>query len=339
MMKTKRIVLLSVFGLICCCLAMPGGVYAKSRVISAATLRNQNKPVDKGNITKKISVNFRNKDIRKIFKKLEPFCGNKYVLDQKIQGNVSLKVKRTSCENIVEILMAENKLKAANEGDYIRVFPVTEIEPEIKKQPEIKKKPVTHSTNEGEINPAHVKTQKKRGTSAFHNKFYIGFSGAYSLQFLDDQQTKDKFTGDVNVSFDNSFGFQFKGGYMFNSYLSSEAVVNFLFPYEASLDNGNDDLSVINFSINGKGSYPISPMFKPYGVAGVGYLNAYEDISYNGETFQTNDWGVSLRLGTGVDMAVTPDVSIGFETIYCTGLGNVDHISYLTLSLGLTYTF
>ena len=169
--------------------------------------------------------------------------------------------------------------------------------------------------------------------------FYAGVSGLYALESIDTDQTETKFSVPTAIDFDSSWGVQIRAGLVFNKLISVEAVVENIVPFESDLDEGEAKIYVTNFSINGKISVPSFDTFVPYVIGGVGYLHSFEDISYGDETSKTRDWGMSARGGFGIDYFLKESLALNFESAYTTGFGDVDHVKYTTISLGMTFYF
>lgn len=175
---------------------------------------------------------------------------------------------------------------------------------------------------------------------AADKNYYIGISGVlYAFENIDEQQTKDKFSGPIEVDFDNSWGARVKGGYIVNKYFTSEVSFEYIAPFEARIGADKDELDVMNFTLNGKFTCPAYKKFIPYAVVGAGIMNADEDITYNGDTSKTSDWGVSFRAGLGLDYYISYDFSLELEGAYAIGLGCVDHVRYTTITFGIAYHF
>ena len=169
--------------------------------------------------------------------------------------------------------------------------------------------------------------------------YYMGISGLYAIENLDEQQTKDKFSGPIEIDFDDSWGVRVKGGWILNKYFTSEALFEYIAPFEAKTGGNKDELDAMSFTLNGKFTCPAHETFVPYAVVGIGVMNAYEDIVYDGATSKTSDWGVSLRAGLGVDYYINEDFSLELEGAYAAGLGCVDHVRYSTIAFGIAYHF
>ncbi len=169
--------------------------------------------------------------------------------------------------------------------------------------------------------------------------FYIGVSGLYAMESMDTDQTEEKFSGPVVIDFDSSWGVQVKGGLVLNKLISVEAVVENIAPFQADLDAGEAKIYVTQFSINGKITCPAFDTFVPYLIGGIGYLNGFEDINYAGETSKTSNWGLSARGGAGLDCFLSDTMALNLESTYTTGFGDVDYITYTTVSLGVSFYF
>ncbi|MFC1858344.1 porin family protein [Thermodesulfobacteriota bacterium] len=171
------------------------------------------------------------------------------------------------------------------------------------------------------------------------NKWYIGVYGFYAGENLDTDQTQAKFSGPIEIDFDNSWGFQGRLGYIINDYITVEAMGEYVFPFEASTDPNKDEMEVRNLFANAKITCPVYEKFKPYALLALGLVNAHEDIEYNGRTSETSDWGAGFRAGLGFDYYFTEKWSLGLEGAYVLGTGSVEHIKYTTLALGVGYHF
>jgi len=171
---------------------------------------------------------------------------------------------------------------------------------------------------------------------AADKNYYIGISELYAIENLDEQHTKDKFSGPIEIDFDNSWGVRVRGGYIVTKYFTSEALFEYL---EAKTGTNINKFDVMNFTLNGKFTCPEYEAAIPYAVVGVGIMNAYEDIAFNGATSKTSDWGASFRAGLGIDYYASEEVSLQLEGAYTAGLGCVNHVRYTTIAFGIAYHF
>lgn len=170
-------------------------------------------------------------------------------------------------------------------------------------------------------------------------KYYLGFYALYAMENLDEGNTEDKFIGDVDVNFDDTWGIQLRGGYMFNEFLSGELMFEYISPFEANISNGYEsDLDVINITANAKAMWGVTDSLVPYVLVGAGFMNAYEEIT-GPRNYEETEWGLGARIGAGLDWFIDPSFSVTFETAYVLGLGNVDHVRYTNFTLGAAYHF
>jgi hypothetical protein len=169
--------------------------------------------------------------------------------------------------------------------------------------------------------------------------YYGALYGLYAVENLDDDETKDKFSGPIDVDFDNSWGFQARVGYIYNEYFSLEGMYEYVAPFEANDGSLDDKLDVMNYTVNGKFTCPAYDAFVPYVIVGLGAMNAYEDIDFMGDNSKESDWGFGARVGLGFDYYFQREWSAGFEGTYVFGTGDVDHVRYMTLGLGVAYHF
>ena len=176
--------------------------------------------------------------------------------------------------------------------------------------------------------------------SAYQTKYYAGFSFLYALENLDEQQTRDKFTGPLSFDgFDDSWGVQLKAGYVVNKLLCVEAMYEFVDAFEIDSNGVSDELDVMNVMVNAKLTCPAFDTWVPYVTGGLGVMSANEEIRYAGVENDTRENGLSARGGAGVDYYMTDEFSIGLEGAYVTGFGNVDHVRFTELLLGVSYHF
>lgn len=168
---------------------------------------------------------------------------------------------------------------------------------------------------------------------------YVGVSGAVTLQSLDEDQTKDKFTIPPAINFDDSWGIQVRAGHVYSKKLTAEALFEYTAPFEALTGSDSDDLDVFALTVNAKLSAPNYEKFTPYAIAGLGVMNAHEDIKYQGASSETTDWGACVRIGAGIDYSLPNNLAINFEAAYNSGMGDIDHVAYTSIALGLVQSF
>ena len=171
------------------------------------------------------------------------------------------------------------------------------------------------------------------------NPFYFGFTLMHSLENLDSANTEKKYEVPVDIDFDNSFGFQFRAGLIFNEFFSAEAMFEYIFPFEDDGENQSSEIDVINIGINGKAKYQTPSAFQPYFLVGLGLVNSKEETKYKAFSTSQTNWGFSTKLGIGLDIFITPKLFTGLGLSHTFGIGNVDYVKYTNLSLGINYRF
>ena len=175
--------------------------------------------------------------------------------------------------------------------------------------------------------------------------FYVELNGMYAFEDIDLGETEGKFTAPlpVDLDFKDSSGFQFAVGRALGDSLSVKVMFEYVQSFETLKDldfQTWDKLDVLHLSVNAKLSYPAWQRVRPYLIAGFGGISAHERILYlRSETSTTRNLGISLRGGAGVDVFITDSVSIGLEGAYTSGIGDVDHVKYKTVSVGIGYHF
>ncbi len=174
---------------------------------------------------------------------------------------------------------------------------------------------------------------------AQENSFYMGFHGGYASENLDTQALGEKFATPVNLSFDNSWGIQLRGGTVINEYLSAEVMAEYISPFEDGQGDKNVEVEVINVGVNCKAGWPISRHFRPYVTVGAGLMNSREEIRCRDQICKNDEWGMSLRAGIGAEMFISPAVSVSAEGAHLLGLGNTEDMRYTLISLGVNYYF
>jgi outer membrane protein W len=257
-----------------------------------------------------ISLDYKDVNIRDILAILGAISGKKFIIDHDVKGKVTLKCDNIPWDKALRKITKIARLKA------------------------VEKKGVIYISSSYQIK------MKTKLSSLSLESFYISLNSIYAISNLDEKQTQDKFSGDIDIDFDNSMGFQLRGGYILNKRFSVEAILETIMAFNSKLGEGNeDDIRVLALTINGKGFLPLEGKYKPYAMIGVGAMHAYEDISFDGESSKTGDLGFAIRCGLGLDIIITPNLSLGMEVGSVLGSGSVDHIQFIPLAFGVTYHF
>ena len=169
-------------------------------------------------------------------------------------------------------------------------------------------------------------------------QFYIGAGGSYAVEnFFDDRD------------FENSLGIDLKFGYHLHPLADIEFDVNCLDEFESreiqspgvELDTS---LSVTTYMLVMKGYFPIdSEAVRLSAVVGGGIMAADFDSHFYGTG---DDADLCFKLGLGLDVFVSQEVSFGFEGSWTNGIDNISgnfkdfgSIEYFNFTLGAAYHF
>jgi opacity protein-like surface antigen len=176
---------------------------------------------------------------------------------------------------------------------------------------------------------------------AENDPYYIGLSIGPVFEQLDETLAKNYFKRSTTLDFDNAFGFQLRAGYIKNEYLTGEAVLEYVFPFESNRQYENVELDVLHFAIQSKIMYPQPGSLHPYALLGMGLMNSNmkATINFDNSNIEETEWGLSTKLGAGVDIYITPNVFSHVEMAWTKGMGNVDHIQYPAFIFGGNYRF
>jgi opacity protein-like surface antigen len=173
------------------------------------------------------------------------------------------------------------------------------------------------------------------------NKWYLGLYGVWAIESIDEAQTQTKFSVPVQINYDDSWGLQGRGGYIFNEYFTLEGMIEYQFGFDEKINPGagTGDMKTRILTLNAKITCPAYETFKPYIVIGAGGMCVCEEITYQASKSKTKDTGFMWRGGAGFDYYFTPSLSGGIEGAYTAGAGSVDHMKYIAISFGLSYHF
>ncbi|QTA81204.1 Outer membrane protein beta-barrel domain-containing protein [Desulfonema limicola] len=169
--------------------------------------------------------------------------------------------------------------------------------------------------------------------------YYMGGYLSYSMESIDSDAISNEFLQPVNVDFSSSLGIQARGGMEIKEFLFGEAMIEYLSPFEDSSDNKTAEVSVINAGVNCKAILTFWNRLEPYATAGLGLMYAKKDISFQDQSSSDTNFGMNARLGAGLNILLSPELFLGFETAYVMGVGGTSYVKYINLSLGMCYRF
>lgn len=171
--------------------------------------------------------------------------------------------------------------------------------------------------------------------------FYVGAGGSYAIENFDG--------GD----FDNSAGVNLKFGYKLHPLFDLEFDFNYIDEFEddlrgvvlpAKLTGAKIGLNIATYMFVMKGYFPIdSETVKLSVVLGGGLMDADStikaDLGDSSITGSSDDTDLAWKIGLGLDVFASPEVSFGFEGNYTMGIDDLEDIRYLNFTLGAAYHF
>lgn len=146
----------------------------------------------------------------------------------------------------------------------------------------------------------------------------------------------------------DSPGFDVRGGYRFTDNVAIEALYEYMNDLGKGRHNflGNravEQLSTNNVSVMGKLLAPIPGLtnLQPYVSGGIGFLNVDGAERFHGTDGAVHRVGsgteLAGRVDGGVDYFLTPQISTFLDAGYVMPTEDLDHLHYVSLSLGVKY--
>jgi opacity protein-like surface antigen len=182
---------------------------------------------------------------------------------------------------------------------------------------------------------------------------YVGIGGTIAVEYFNGNDFDNVRPYGFDPNYDNTWGINGKFGYKINPVVSVEAVIEYLsgfsasqtFPWDSTSQAVFDsDVDVFTIMAAAKLYAPLPGIVKPYFAVGLGLMNATFDqtvtapgyLPSSSSTDQTNPCG---KLGLGVDIFITPTLSVNVEGAYTSGFGDLDTVRYFGLSAGMGFHF
>ncbi len=184
-------------------------------------------------------------------------------------------------------------------------------------------------------------------------RMYVGVGGTLAVEYFNADQFEGAAPYGFDPSYDNTWGINGKFGYKINPIVSVEMDLQYLFGFNASqtLSSGHrqynydGDLDVFTAMAVAKIFPPLQGIVRPYFAAGLGLMHASWEETISSPGLMTNspssdEMGACAKLGIGVDIYLTPTLSLNVEGAYTAGFGSdIDTIRYFGLSAGLGFHF
>ena len=162
------------------------------------------------------------------------------------------------------------------------------------------------------------------------------------------------------TDYDNSWGFNLRGGYRFNDYLAAEGVLEYADGYSSKVERPNpagligvdsdtidDSRWSIDFAVNAKAILPLG-RFEPYVSGGIGFLYmnelSIEELEIPGEGrvkySQSDDPVVFMgRVAAGVDFAINDTFGVFAEAAYLLPTSSQSDYNSIAVNFGGRLTF
>ena len=180
----------------------------------------------------------------------------------------------------------------------------------------------------------------------------VGVAGSYAVETFQDDAESDLqgvLGPEVNLSVDDSFGFNGRVGYRCHRRFSAEVEVEWLDGFDADLTQpGVDQLAHVYYepvvvTTNVKG-FILTGRYQPFLLLGAGAMTAdiklrdSVGLEFTGLRSETEN-AFALRFGGGIDLYATENVVLNVGVDYVLPFGNLDDLDYITIGWGVQYRF
>jgi opacity protein-like surface antigen len=180
----------------------------------------------------------------------------------------------------------------------------------------------------------------------------VGVAGSYAFETFEDEAERDfqKVLGPaVNLSTDDSPGFNGHVGYRCHRRFAAEVETEWLHGFDADLTQpGVDQLAKVEYdpivvTANVKG-YLLTGRYQPFLLVGAGAMTAETKIrnpvglAFTGIDSESDN-AFAMRFGGGIDVYATKNVAVTVDVDYVLPFGNLDSLDYVTIGWGLKYRF
>lgn len=180
----------------------------------------------------------------------------------------------------------------------------------------------------------------------------VGVAGSYAFETFEDQAERDfqKVLGPaVNLSVDDSPGFNGRVGYRCHRRFSAEVETEWLHGFDADLTQpGVDQLAHVEYdpvvvTTNVKG-YFLTGRYQPFLLLGAGAMTAETKLrdpvglAFTGLDSES-DTAFAMRFGGGIDLYATKNAVVSLDVDYVLPFGNLDALDYVTIGWGFQYRF
>jgi len=156
---------------------------------------------------------------------------------------------------------------------------------------------------------------------------YLAAAGLVAIERIEDG-------GGALDDFGDSGGLELRGGYRFHEHFAGEATFEWAGEFDGELAGQQVDVGVWTLSGNLR-AYLLPGQLQPYARVGVGVMRT--NLDGFGDDHETD---VTVRLGGGFEVYLTPEVALTLDSGYTTGgAEDLDFVDYVTVSLGAVLRF
>jgi hypothetical protein len=182
----------------------------------------------------------------------------------------------------------------------------------------------------------------------------------------------EQFRKDVGVDFDNTMGFEVRGGYRFMPNLAAEISGEFISGFETRIINDGTNAAIpptaiptFDLTIDGGNvtanvlAYLPFGRIQPYGMLGLGGMWSDLRTTYSVATYcrpggyyygwgwyctgayarLANSGGFVMKFGGGTDIYLTEDFALTVDASYVMPFGDIKELKYVNLSWGVRFNF
>jgi opacity protein-like surface antigen len=186
---------------------------------------------------------------------------------------------------------------------------------------------------------------------SFNNDFtdtggYVVLGGLYGFEDFQDTE---------NASVDDSWGFEFRGGYRFNDYLAAEGELDLLDGFDMKVPmppfgTGRFTVDGGLVTANAKAYLPLG-RFQPYAILGAGVmwtdLRTTYPVGYSCgpwwcySTYARLDNSASfvLKYGVGMDIHINDNWAITLDATYVQPFASLEDLNYVSFAWGFRYMY
>jgi opacity protein-like surface antigen len=182
--------------------------------------------------------------------------------------------------------------------------------------------------------------------------WFVGVAGSYAFATFEDDVESNfaKTLGPaVDLSVDDSFGFNGRVGYRCNRRFSAEVQTEWLDGFDADLTQprvdplANVSLEPLVVTANLKG-YLLTGRYQPFLLVGAGAMTVDTKVrdsvglAFTGLADDSEN-AFAMRFGGGIDLYATEHVVVSLEADYVFPFGRLDDLRYVMIGWGVQYRF